>query len=236
MLPKIWYTVSIRSWACFHESISSNRSIWAIIMFTENIPGIFFVLSFPIFPSYFIPFHFILFYLSTFSLSLFPFFLPTLFPSTLYFSTFLLFHSPFLFHRLCHHLEASHRSPDDHDETRFEEMQDIECEHHHSSDRHEDWLTQTRIHRRYMYISSIVDLLHEKNNHRKNTRTCEKYRCPHQDNSRTNILLRTHIEEEEECWRRTREADDEEDEEVGLEAHEEGENLTEWREPYIILL
>ena len=129
-----------------------------------------------------------------------------------------LFH--FLFHRLCHHFQASHRSPDNHDEPRLEEMKNIESEHHHSADRDEDRLTQTCIHRRHTHITSVVDLLHEEDDHREDTRTCKKYRCSHQDNRSSDILFRTHIIEQEKCWRRTREKDDQEDEKIRLEAHE----------------
>ena len=71
-----------------------------------------------------------------------------------------------LFDRLSHHLETSDGGPDDHYQSRFEEVECIEDEHHDPSDRHEARLSQARIHCREGDISAVVDLLQEKYKHR----------------------------------------------------------------------
>jgi hypothetical protein len=98
-------------------------------------------------------------------------------------------------------------------------MESVEDEHHESTERDEYRLSETRIHRRYGDITSIVDFFHKKENHREDTRTREKHRYAHEYERRLDIPLRTHIVQEEKSRQTTRSTYDEEYEEIGFETH-----------------
>lgn len=100
-------------------------------------------------------------------------------------------------------------------------MERIEDEHHESTERDEYRLPETRIHRRYSDITSIVDFFHEKENHREDARAREKDRDSHQYECCLDVLLWTHIVQEEESRETTRGTYDKEYEEIGFETHGE---------------
>jgi hypothetical protein len=71
-----------------------------------------------------------------------------------------------LFYRLSHHLDTTDSEPDGQDESRLIDMHPIESDHEDTSGREEDRLADTRVDRREVDISAVVDFFDKKQSQR----------------------------------------------------------------------
>ncbi len=105
-----------------------------------------------------------------------------------------------LFYSLNHNFKTSNYHPDRQDESWFIYMKCSECEHEESTNRDEHTLPEARIHRSYIDIPSIVDLLGKEYEKCEQTRTRQKYPQSHEWKSNNWFWNRIHIKKKESNW------------------------------------
>ncbi len=138
-----------------------------------------------------------------------------------------------LFYRLHHDFEAGDGCPDHENQSGFRNLEDIKPEGSETAKSYEYRLAKARIHRRELYISSVIDLFYKKNKEREETWAREKDRNSHQRKSEWHTAFRVHKIHEQGCRRKTRNQNYEKDKCIESNRHLD-KALTKWYNEIII--